>query len=859
MRLVALRGIRAHLVRFVLSVLAVGLGVAFVTGTFSLRTMMSSTFSTIVDTAMPAAAYVQGSEPAPTAAPTGTQVGAARNPIPESLTMTVRGVEGVAGAFAQFTGPIVLVGADGTAVMSTQAPSFARALNPSEPGSEVVSGRAPEDGTEIALESATLKASALSLGDVTTVVLAGEVRQVQVVGEVSAGAPMAGATITFLDPQTAAATYAADGTVAQIAVYAEDGVAESTLVERLQPVLADAHVHAEALTGEELRAQATAQINQMLGFVETFMLLFAAISLFVGAFIIFNTFTMSVRERMREFALLRALGASPAQVQASIVTQAAVVGLTGSALGILGGLGLVAVLRVGLDQVGMKLSGAVPLEPSTVVAAMIVGTLMAVSAAVLPSRRAARTAPVEAMRGEVANTQRSLRVRGVCGSLLGALGGAGLLLALVRPGADTAAALLGAAAAALVVALLMLAPVIAGPSLRVLATPFVATAGPLGRLARGNVTRNPRRTANTAGALMIGMALVAAVSVLAASATASTRAIVADESTSDFIVRSATNTIPTDAVTAITALDSVATADAFTVGGAFLTGPGDDAATEDDVMVVVGMPAAAFGRSLKIEALSGSLDTLAQGQVAIQKATAETRGWNVGDDLTFTSTDTAAGTVTATIGAVITSKAIGAPVLVHDELFAQVVTTSQATTAALFVEAALGTSAATTRADIVEVAAPFVVLSVLDQEEFADQLAEQVDQILVILYALLALSIIIAVLGIVNTLALSVIERTREIGLMRAVGLGRIQLATILTIESVLTAVFGTVMGLTCGVAVAAAVPTVFADQGLNTLVVPWDRLGAVVALAVMVGVAAALWPAVRAARLPVLQAVASD
>ena len=299
---------------------------------------------------------------------------------------------------------------------------------------------------------------------------------------------------------------------------ADPGLTEAALADRIAPLLATAAgTKTQVVTGDVARAETAASIEKQLGFVQTFMLIFAGISLFVGAFIISNTFSMSVRQRMREFALLRAVGASPAQVFASILIQAAVVGLAGSALGILAGLGLVSLLRIGFAQMGMGLSGSIPLDAATVITSLIIGTVVSIAAAVLPARHAALTSPVEAMRDNLTTSGRSLRVRGLAGAFLMVAGAAGVIVAMARP-TPHGAAMLGLGATGLVIGVLVLAPVIASRALNVLAAVFVAALKPLGRLARGNVTRNPRRTANTAGALMIGMVLVGAASVLAASA-----------------------------------------------------------------------------------------------------------------------------------------------------------------------------------------------------------------------------------------------------------------------------------------------------------------------------------------------------
>jgi len=855
MRRVALRGIRAHLVRFILSILAVALGVAFVSGTFSLRTMMTSTFSGIVDSSMLGDAYVRGTEPVAGSSTTGT-TGETRNTVPASLATQIAGEHGVAKAFAEISGPIVLVGKDGTAVQSTRSPSFGMALHPNDTTVTVVAGAAPSGPTEVALESATLESSGLSVGDQTKVVVAGVIQSVQVTGEISLGTPMAGATIVFLDVATATAAYAADGMVATIAVYANPGVSEADLVENLTPVLVrDKAALAEALTGDAMRAEARTDIDSQLGFVLTFMLVFAGISLFVGAFIISNTFSMLVRQRTREFALLRAVGASPTQVFASILIQAAAVGLLGSAIGIGGGLGLVSLLRVGFAQVGMDLSGSIPLDAPTVIISLLMGTVVAVMAAAFPARRAALTAPIEAMR-EATTTERSLLARTIIGGVLTATGAAGLVAALIAPD-DLGPVMVGVGAGLVMLGTLLMAPFLVRHTLGVLAAVFVATVRPLGRLARGNVVRNPRRTANTASALMIGMALVGAASVLAASATASTRAIVDDGWSSDFSIQSATGNVPIGAVADVRALDTVGAMDVLAYGPTVVVGPGERAAKQD-ASFVVGLPPKAFGRTIDVDVVEGSLDTLANGAIAVQAATAKERGWSLGDTVTFASRAGAVST-SARVGAIIDSQLIDVSIVMSDKLLTQVVPSGQVTIEFLLVNAAPGVTAANLRGDLVEAVGPYVVLSVSDKGDFADGLAGQVNQILVILYALLGLSIIIAILGIVNTLALSVIERTREIGLMRAVGLGRLQLAGIITIESVLTALFGTVVGVVLGVAVASVMPTVFNGVGLTTLAIPWAQLASMLVLAVFVGVLAALWPASRAARLPVLDAVASD
>jgi len=843
---VALRGIRAHLVRFLLSLLAVALGVAFVAGTFSLRTMMSSTFDGIVDAGTPGDAYVRA-EPAEGESVVGGTTGGPS--VPQALADEIAALDGVAHAIAEAQGSIVLVGADGTAVQSTQAPSLVFSYLPDDPSLDVVEGRGPERAGEIALETATLASSGLEVGDTTQVVLGGQLSDAEVVGRFDMGAPMAGATLVVIDPGTGYALFAPDGKVADIAVYAEDGTTPAELVDAIAPLVPG---DLQVVTGAELRDENKDAIGEMLGFVTTFLLVFAAIALFVGAFIISNTFAMSVRQRMREFALLRAVGASPAQVFTSILVQAAVVGLIGSALGIAGGLGLVQGLKSVFEAMGMDLAGDIPVDGATIGVSLVVGTVVSVLAAAVPARRAALVPPVEAMRDDVAVPERSIRVRAVLGVLLTGLGVAGVLAAVLNTGEDTMDAALGAGAAAVLVGVLMLAPSLARSVVGALAWPFVRLLRPVGRLARGNVVRNPRRTANTAGALMIGMALVGGVSVIATSAQASVAGVVESQLHADLVLQSATFDIPKGAIADVDALPEVGGTAAFAAAPLEVRSGGESAGT----VYVAGVRDDMFDRTIEAETIDGDLASLADGEAVVQEAKAEDEGWAVGDTLRIAG---ATGPRDVTVGAVFSTNVIGAPVVVGTDVLDALVPPEQQLVDTLAVDAAAGVGVGELKDAVAAAVAPYVVVSVLTQEEFVSNIADQVNQVLVILYALLGLSVVIAVLGIVNTLALSVIERTREIGLLRAVGLGRLQLAGTVTVESVLTAVFGTVVGLVVGVALASALPSVYADDGLSELVIPWGNLAGMLGLAVVVGVLAALWPATRAARMRVLDAVSYE
>ncbi|MGO1334959.1 MAG: ABC transporter permease, partial [Cellulosimicrobium funkei] len=718
-------------------------------------------------------------------------------------------------------------------------------------------------------------------GDETTVVLGGEPRPVTGSGGFGIEAAAAGAVLVGIDGDTAREVYAPDGLVPQIAVWADASgpVDEDALADRVASVLPSG---AEAVTGEQARAEASEAVEEVLGFVETFLLVFAAIALFVGAFIIANTFAMSVRERLRELALLRALGASPGQVFASVLVQALVVGLVGGGFGVLAGAGLVRVIRWGLALAGFEFSGRVPLGTSQVVAAVALGAVVSVLAAVLPARRAAAIPPVQAMRDDVA-PDRGTGLRAVGGVVVVAAG-AGVLWLAAYLGSSVVDAptgwawvddlsprlLLGVGAGLVLVGVLVGSPAVARGVLAVLAWPLVVALRPLGRLARGNVTRNPRRTASTAGALLIGMALVSVTGVIAASTQASVRSIVENEVRADLVVDSATLVVPEGAVEAVTATPGAAVVDTVRLGSAPVATVGGGSGTDDRTADgtddgargtdVAGVPAGFFDTALEPVTLAGDpTATLEDGDVVVHRRTARERGWEVGDTLRLGEGDAA---VEARVGAVIDSQLVGTGVLVRDDVFDAVVPAAQASVRIVYVSAADGASPADVeelRTALTSAVEPFLVVTVLDREQTASAFADQVNQVLVILYALLALSIVIALLGIVNTLALSIIERTREIGLLRAVGLGRLQLAGVIAIESVLTAVYGTVLGVATGIGIGAALPGVLADEGLSTLAVPWGQVLAILGVAVVIGLVASVWPAIRAARLPVLDAVTVD
>ncbi len=848
---VTIRNLLARKVRLLLSAFAIVLGVAFVAGSLVFTDTMSASFDSIVS----------GSVSDSTVRPKGlgsNSVGSSFNlddrTISAATVAKLRKTPGAARVDPSVQGAgLFVVRKDGKLLGGTGAPTltFNYSDAPNADGQQMVTvktGQPPTKAGEVALDRRSAGKAGYKLGDTVTMVTAGATARfaAKLVGYADfVGGGIAGATLVFLDTGTTQKLFV-DGKDAftSVGITAAPGVSQERLTAAVAKQLPPGF---EAITGQKAADEAKGFIDTVLGFLNTFLLVFAGIALVVGTFLIINTFSILVAQRSRELALLRALGASRRQVMRSVRLEAFIVGLIGSTLGLLLGFGLASGLKAIFAQVGLDLSGS-PLvfKPRTAVVAYVVGIVVTLFAAWLPARRAARIAPVAAMRDDVAMPESSIRRRSIIGSLLCVVG-AGLLFSGLFGSFDgnRTTAMVGAGALGILIGVALLSPILGRPVLHVLGLGYRKIYGVIGNLATENSLRNPRRTAATASALMIGLTLVTMMSILGASINKSIDVSVTREFTSDYLVSNA-----------------IGQPFSASIGRkiAKIDGVGATASVQSTVFKINGstvfataVDAAEINRIYKLKYLHGT-KALAAGQIALTKGTADKAGAKVGDSVTLAF---AAGPLKATVAGIYDKTYVVGPAMVP---FSTVIAAKlKRADSSISVDAAPGVDKVALGKKIEQVTKDFPTVTVQNKKDFADAQRSQVNQLLYLIYALLGLAIIIAALGIVNTLALSVIERTREVGLLRAVGMSRRQLRRMVRLEAVAIAILGAVLGIGLGLIFGLVLQRAVADQGITNLAVPWVRLIAFIIVSALVGILAAVLPARRAAKLNVLNAIGTE
>jgi putative ABC transport system permease protein len=844
------KSLAARKLRLGLSAFAIVLGVAFVVGSFVFTDTLDETFERIfADSNSDVIVRPVLGE--------GDQfqfTGGDARTLPAAMVDELAGVEGVDRADGVVSNQSVFViDSEDRLVGGTGAPGIATNWNdaPAEDGSvplQIVEGREPRTAGEVVLEAKTADRAGYGVGDQVTLVMPGDPPQLRArlvgITDFGNGNSLAGATLTLFDTRTAQ-DLLLDGedVFNSIAVTAADGTDVGQLRDRIVQTLPDG---VEARTGAEVAEENEDAIQQALGFFNTFLLIFAAIALFVGIFLILNTFSILVAQRTQEMALFRALGAGRRQVTRSVLVEAVAVGVVGSTLGLLLGLGVAQLLKLAFALFGLDLGGAgLVLRPRTVFVAYAVGIVVTLVAAYVPARRAARVPPVAALRDDVVLPHTSLRMRRVLGAVLTLAGAVSMGVGLFAE-VPQAGTFVGGGVAAVFVGIALLAPILGPPIVRVIAGWFPRAFGTVGLLARENAQRNPRRTAATASALMIGLALVAAMSVLGQSTNRSIDRALDDGLQAQFVVSNAVGQPFSPALAdQIAGLDGVAEVARVRYNAAQADG--------DDVFLAAFDPAA-YAQAAEFEITSGS-DDLQSDAVLVSEDYAREQGVRVGEMVAIALP---AATREVEVGGIFAStQLLFADLVVGlDTLESGGIRPADST---VYVVSEQGADPAEIRSGIEEAADELPMVAVKDQEAFKAEQRSQVNQLLYLVYALLGLAIIIAILGIVNTLALSVLERTREIGLLRAVGLSRPQLRRMVQLESVAIAVLGAVLGIGLGLLFGIALQRSQAESGLEVLAVPWVQLIIFVVLAALVGILAALWPAARAARLDVLRAITTE
>jgi putative ABC transport system permease protein len=839
----ALRNVRARWGRMVLTALAIVASTAFLSGTFIFRDTVQRTFNALfADVFERVDGYVQSSNSVDTLL--GFE---RRDRLPAEVVEQVRAVDGVADAQAFVQDDAVVIDKQGEPIERPTAPTFGATIN-TGPLSvwRIAQGRPPSGPSEVVLDTITAEDAGYVVGDKVKVNSEGGSREFDLVGIavydniVSPG----NATWALFDAPTAEEFVAKPGFVDAVLVKGDGSVSADALVARVQAAL-DSNI-AETLTSAQITEQSQTEIEKGLGFITLFLAIFSFIALGVGMFVIYNVFSITAAQRQRENALLRAIGASRRQVTWTLLIESAVVGLFGSIAGLFGGIGLALGIRNLLDALNYSIPArGLALEPFTIALTIISGTVASLIAAIAPAIGAGRVPPVAAMVDTAYERTGGMRGR-VIGAIACALLGTVTVIAVLI-GAD--GILLGAGIALLFAAVLLLGPVMARPISRLLGAPVQRWRGVTGAMARGNVQRNPKRTARTAAPVLIGVALVTGASVFAASIKSQLRDTIGSTFVGDYVINSSNGgslSFSQSFIDQLNTLPAVGTA----TGLGFV--PLADADGERAAGATINPQTA--GGLLQFDFLQGSLDALTPEGMLISDGEAKRKHLALGDDFDVRIDGVIRPLVVQGIYA--TADFIPARTY-HRDTFAGTSLSNTAGFVSLTRAAGVGDSEF--RAAVDATVEAYGIGELQDRDQFIDSRGDLVDQSLAFVYGLLALSIVIAVFGIVLTLLLAVYERRRETGLLRAVGMTRAQVRTTVRWESVLTSVYGAVVGVMMGLVLGYVVIMALRDQGLTKYSVPIATIAAIIVIAFVVGVVAAVVPAWRATKLDILQAIATE
>ncbi|MGW8727058.1 ABC transporter permease [Streptomyces sp. NPDC055808] len=847
----ALRNVLAHKARLLMTVLAVTLGVAFVCGSLVFaesssaahRAAASKDFAGIALTVTP-------KEPPP-----GAPGKDGESALDDALVRKLAALPGVAEVQPSVDGSATLNAADGSPLRGGKAwANLAGAYVPGKDGTDhrhpLVTGRAPAHADELVVDRGTAAAGRLRVGDLVTLATDGPVLKKRLVGIVDTkdSRVTAGGTLALFDTATAQRLFATPGHFTSIDLAAAPGADQVALAADVTAALpAD---RAEVATGTAQATQQATNVDLMTRGYQKMPKIFAGAALFIGSFLIVNTFTMLVSRRTREIALLRAIGATRRQVVRSVLWEAALVGLAASAAGFVLGLGIAAVLPDVLSTSQDALpKGPLVIGVRPVLAALGVGVGVTVLAAWLPSRRAAKVAPIEALRSaEQPPTPAASRMRGIAGLVL-LLAGAGLLMSLTGAKDASDANLQNAmfGCALLVAAMIALAPLLAVPVIR-LGGRLTGRLGVSGRLARENALRDPRRTAATASVLMVSTALVAGLAVIGNSTEQALDRQAADGLSADYVIGARTSMTAIDPAALKRVADTPGVRTAAAVADSTLF-------TGGNVRDISGVDPATLHDVMKLHFTSGSAEGLGAGRIAVSDSVAREAGLSTGS------------TLKARIGPGQDFKDYTVVGVYRDNPVAQDVLGARGevqrdsfkpgSVQRILVRTESGAVSDATEARLRTATGNSPLVQVKDREALVDEAGGVMSELLTLMYGLLAIGAVISLLGIVNTLAMSVAERTREIGVLRAIGMDRAGVRRMIRVEAVTVAAFGTLLGLVGGMFGAWAVGSLTSGAMTGyTLTPPWGTLALLALVSLVTGALAAAVPARRAAALRPLEAV---
>ncbi|MFD8478962.1 ABC transporter permease [Kitasatospora sp. NPDC059673] len=848
----ALRNVLAHKGRLLMTALAVMLGTAFVAGTLvfsdtmgqAVRNSYSKSYSDV--SVLVSDRWARSTSQGPKESEQKKH-----DALTDATVKDLAALPGVERARGMVSGFTAVADKKGNLIgeaWSAQGSNFSPDASGQDPRYPMAEGRGPKAAGEIALNKQAADKAGYKVGDKVRVAGNGAAEDTTLTGVFTSDDPQvtSGGSLVLMDTATAQQRLLEPGHYSSIALTAKSGVAESALLDAAKAKLpGDIFV---LDTGQQLKDEQAKQVEQSVTGMKSMLLVFAGISLFVGIFIIVNTFTMLIAQRLKELALLRAVGASRRQVTNSVLVEALLIGVIASVAGLLLGIGIGAGMQsllAGMNE-GMP-TGSLVIAPATVIGTLVTGIVVTVLSALIPAIRASRIPPVAAMSsGDMPSTQRGMVIRNSIGTLVAGGGIALILLGAFSKGSGGRVYLeLGAPLTLIGVFVL----------LPLLSRPVVALVGPLlgkvfgtpGKLARRNAVRNPRRTASTAAALTIGLTLVTAITVIGNSVTSTVTRLVSGSMKADYTISMANrHSLSHDLAPLVAKANGVAAASP--VGNVMWTVDGDSKAIE-------GFDAAAFDQLVTVHLTSGSTGALKQGQLLVNDDFAGKHNLTPGSTVKVEVTE--GKTLDLTVGGVFERNDALSTVIASNALIDQYDSDSFITE--ILVKGKDGATAGL-KQSVKEATGSNPVIEVLTEKDKVEEFSRIITTMLNIMYGLLGMAVLVAVLGVINTLAMSVFERKREIGMLRAIGLDRRGIKRMVRVESVVISLFGGLIGVGLGCFLAwAAVRVLAADLNGLTTAVPYGSVVIFLGLAAVVGIVAALWPARRASRMDILASIKTD